>query len=136
SPLFPYTVAKGRRGRVTGAIYDAMADDRFALALVEAMAEGRELTASDGTIRFEGNAALRELDLPSDAPTRSIGTEQSNSSVIVGEKAVLKIYRRLSPGIHPELEMSRFLTQVAGFHNTPAYLGAVEHVRTDGENTA
>ncbi|MFN4087729.1 MAG: maltose alpha-D-glucosyltransferase [Alphaproteobacteria bacterium] len=136
SPLFPYTVAKGRRGRVTGPIYDALADDRFALALVEAMREGREIAASDGVVRFAGNDALRTLELPADTPTRRIGTEQSNSSVIVGEQSVVKIYRRLSPGIHPELEMSRFLTEVAGFRNTPTYLGAVEHVGGDGTATA
>src|SRR3546814_10993552 len=83
SPMFPYTVAKGRRGRITGAIYDALADDHFALALVEAMRDGREVPASDGTIRFAGTDALRALDVPPDASTRRIGGEQSNSSVIV-----------------------------------------------------
>src|SRR3546814_832323 len=135
SPLFPYTVAKGRRGRITGAIYDALADAHFALALVEAMRDGREVPASDGTIRFAGTDALRALDVPPDASTRRIGGEQSNSSVIVAEKGVIKIYRRLSPGVHPELEMSRFLTEVAGFRNTPEYLGAVAHVPAEGAAT-
>ena len=136
SPLFPYTVAKGRRGRVTGPIYDALADDRFALSLVEAMREGREIPASSGVIRFSATDALRAMELPADVSTRRIGAEQSNSSVIIGEKGVIKVYRRLSPGIHPELEVSRFLTEVAGFQNTPAYLGSIEHVPDNGETSA
>ena len=48
---------------------------------------------------------------------------------------ILKLYRRLQPGIHPELEVARFLTETAGFENTPALLGSVEHVAPDGVQT-
>jgi maltose alpha-D-glucosyltransferase/alpha-amylase len=46
----------------------------------------------------------------------------------VDEDYVVKIYRRLEPGLNPEIEMGRFLTEVAGFANTPALLGTVELV--------
>ena len=55
---------------------------------------------------------------------------------MVDERLLLKIYRRLEPGVHPELELGRFLTDVAGFAHTPPLLGSIEHVAADGTPTA
>ena len=59
---------------------------------------------------------------------RAVETEQSNSTALVDEDYVVKIYRKLEPGLNPEIEMGRFLTEVAGYANTPALLGTVELV--------
>jgi maltose alpha-D-glucosyltransferase/alpha-amylase len=67
---------------------------------------------------------------------RAIGAEQSNVSIIVDEHIMLKIYRRLRSGVQPELEMARFLTEVARYPNTPEFLGAAEHITTAGDRTA
>ena len=64
---------------------------------------------------------------------RRLGAEQSNSSVLFEEYGVLKIYRRLQPGLHPEIEMGRFLVERAGFANTPPLLGTIELTLPDGE---
>jgi maltose alpha-D-glucosyltransferase/alpha-amylase len=53
---------------------------------------------------------------------RRLGADQSNTSIRVGEHAILKVIRKLEEGVHPELEMSRYLTG-AGFPATPALLG-------------
>jgi maltose alpha-D-glucosyltransferase/alpha-amylase len=53
--------------------------------------------------------------------------EQSNSSVLYGERLVLKVFRRLSEGVNPDLEMGRFLTERAGFPHIPAVAGALEY---------
>ncbi len=65
-----------------------------------------------------------------------MGVEQSNSSAIIGDQAVLKIFRRLAQGEHPELEIARFLTQVAHFQNTPPLLGIAEQIAKDGTRHA
>ena len=62
---------------------------------------------------------------------RAVETEQSNSTALVDNDYVVKIYRKLEPGINPEIEIGRFLTEVAGFANTPALLGSVELVEGD-----
>ncbi|MCE4093624.1 hypothetical protein, partial [Klebsiella pneumoniae] len=54
--------------------------------------------------------------------------EQSNSTALVDNKYVAKIYRRLESGISPEIEIGYYLTEVARFANTPALLGSVELV--------
>ncbi len=53
------------------------------------------------------------------------------SRVIIGDTAMLKIYRRLREGEQPEIEVARFLTEVAGFQNTPAFLGSAEYRPND-----
>jgi malto-oligosyltrehalose trehalohydrolase/4-alpha-glucanotransferase len=52
--------------------------------------------------------------------------EQSNTSIRIGDGAILKVIRKLESGVHPELEVSRFLTDAAGFTATPALLGWIE----------
>ena len=44
---------------------------------------------------------------------------------LIGERVILKIYRRLEAGVHPELEIGRFLTDVAGYANTPPLYGSI-----------
>jgi len=51
--------------------------------------------------------------------------------VIVDGKYVVKILRRVTPGIHPEIEIGRFLVDVAHFQNAPALLGTVELAEDD-----
>ena len=63
------------------------------------------------------SALARELAL-----VRLIASEQSNSSVVFDEELILKVFRRLEPGINPELEMLRFLTE-HGFPNSPRLAG-------------
>jgi predicted trehalose synthase len=53
---------------------------------------------------------------------RAMGAEQSNSSIVFGEQQVLKVFRRVEPGINPELEMLRFLSS-RGFQNIATLTG-------------
>ncbi len=134
--LLPCTLAQARRGRREGAIYDATFDPAFALAVVEAMAAARELAGRDGTIAFERTGAFEQATLPADPAVKRVGGEQSNSSILIDEYAVLKIYRRLAAGIQPEIEMARYLTDVAHFASTPPLLGSFRLVAPGGEETA
>ena len=55
---------------------------------------------------------------PANAEVNWLAAEQSNSSLIIGNTAMLKIFRRISPGHHPEAEMHRYLTE-HGFMHAP-----------------
>ena len=61
--------------------------------------------------------------------------EQSNSSLIVNDAVMLKVFRKVSAGMHPEAEMSRYLT-TQGFANTPPMLGEIVRVAKDGERSS
>jgi maltose alpha-D-glucosyltransferase/alpha-amylase len=132
----PHAVARIRHGRHTGLMYGAASSPSFGIAIVEAMKEGADVPAGEGAIRFRATARLDpqiELD-PADI--RRSGTEQSNTSIIFGSRMILKLYRRLQTGVHPELEVARFLTETAGFRHTPPLLGYAEHVVGAGARTA
>ena len=63
------------------------------------------------------------LDL-GDASERPIGVEQSNTSYVVGERVVVKLFRRIWPGTHPEIEIVEHLS--GRVDSVPAFQGAVE----------
>jgi maltose alpha-D-glucosyltransferase/alpha-amylase len=124
SAVLPFTLAKVRRGSRIAALFDAARDQDFVLDLVIAMSQSRD--EQSGRVRFATHPSLEPFD--AETSLRPIGGEQSNVSLIVGERMVLKLYRRIRPGLQPELEMARFLTNVADFKSTPGLLGAVEYV--------
>ncbi|MFN2627445.1 MAG: phosphotransferase [Gaiellaceae bacterium] len=106
---------------VGGDELDALEDPRRVRELVHMIRGGMTITAGEGTVEFrpvEGCAGLG-TDL---THARPIGTEQSNSSIVFDEELILKVFRRLEPGINPELELLRFLTD-RGFPNIAALCG-------------
>ena len=100
---------------------DALADPRQVRELVHMIRSGAKVPAGEGTVEFaqvEGFAGLgQEL-----REARSIGTEQSNTSIVFDEELILKVFRRLEAGINPELELLRFLTE-RGFENIAQLAG-------------
>jgi maltose alpha-D-glucosyltransferase / alpha-amylase len=135
--LMGYAVSRVRRGARMGLLFGAASSPDFGLAVVDAMRAGAERpTDAGGCIRFAGTSALAAEPDVAVEEVRRLPTEQSNTSIIFGQSMILKLYRRLQPGIHPEIEVGRFLTEVAGFKNTPALLGYVEHVAASGPKTA
>ena len=83
------------------------------------MDEGATLPIEGGRLHFVSHAGF---DLRHDIVPHWLSAEQSNSSMVLGEEAVLKLLRKINAGIHPEVEMVRHLTR-AGFANVPEILG-------------
>jgi maltose alpha-D-glucosyltransferase/alpha-amylase len=135
-PLLSFSLAQVRRGAKVGALYDAMAGREFPLAALDAIRRGTELPSSDGTVRFWATSAMDAVELPADVEVKRLSVEQSNSSARVGDELVFKAYRKLAPGVQPEIEIGRFLVEEAGFTHTPPLLGAIERVGADGQTTA
>ena len=86
-------------------LHDATVDDKFRERLLRLTSDSPD-----------------EIEVP---PSRVASAEQSNTSIIYGNKYILKLYRRLQAGDNPDVEIPRFLTDVAGFNNIPAYLGSL-----------
>jgi maltose alpha-D-glucosyltransferase/alpha-amylase len=127
-----------RRGARVGIVLDAEGDPNFAMTMLSLIRKGEHLKSSEGEIVFTTTKALAGQDqAESDGgPVQRLGGEQSNTSFNIADRMVLKIYRRIREGINPEIEIGRFLTEVAGYANTPALYGIAEHVGADGRRTA
>jgi maltose alpha-D-glucosyltransferase/alpha-amylase len=126
-----YMIAQVRRGPRLQGVYDAAAVRGFALNLLHALIKGEQRTCEGGHVAFKASPTLTGVQLPPDPEVRRLGAEQSNSSLLIGEQVVLKIYRRLVAGIHPEIEFGEFFNTV-GYANTPALMGSATFVSKDG----
>jgi maltose alpha-D-glucosyltransferase/alpha-amylase len=128
------TVAKVRQQANVGVLTDAFADAHFCRALVETIGQGHELATLQGKLRFVPTRAFSEIAGPdlSKLELARPRTQSSNTVVTLGERLFLKGYRRVRHGVNPELEMGRFLTEVARFPNCVPVAGALEYVDADG----
>ena len=132
--LAALAVTKIRQQAEVGVIADAMADEAFCRALVAAIGRGDTVKGDGGSLRFrpgKGHADVVGNDAAALTPLRRL-TTSSNSVSLLGNRLFLKAYRRLQAGINPELEMGRFLTDVADFPHSVPVAGSVEWVGNDG----
>ena len=128
-------VAKIRQQANVGVMGDALADEGFCRSVVAAMQAGKEIATSQGKLRFRPTSAFKRLagrnadKLTVERPRGS----SSNTVVVIGERLILKGYRRLRAGANPELEMGLYLTEVAHFPNCAPLAGVLEYLAGDGE---
>jgi maltokinase len=101
-------------------VYDALAEPGPASALAALLSRGEEVQGKLARVAFHWEG--EPLERPA---VRNLGAEQSNTSVVIDERVILKVFRRLEAGDNPELEMLRFLT-ARRFEHTPALAGWYE----------
>jgi maltose alpha-D-glucosyltransferase/alpha-amylase len=129
-------LARLRRGRRIGLLTDAFVLDSFAFVILDLMRAGTTLATDEagnggGEIRFLPTAALAAIETGAEPDIRRLSAEQSNSSLVIADKVVLKLIRHIAAGIHPEAEMGRRLTEI-GYANAPAMLGEVTRFDAGG----
>ncbi|WP_419828262.1 maltose alpha-D-glucosyltransferase [Sphingomonas sp.] len=113
-------LARVRRGRNVGLLTDGFAVEAFSKAVVHAMTEGASFPVGEGAaLSF---SSFPGFDVDPDEPPQWLSAEQSNSTLVLGDSAVIKLLRKIAPGIHPEIEMVRHLTD-GGFESVPPMLG-------------
>lgn len=126
-PLLPPTLAPALIGRPTSGVlrgltvYDALHDARLTGVLLERLrSPGRQ-----GALRFAGTPAAspeattpRTPHAPHALRPRPLDAEQSNSSVVYGDAYILKLFRRVGPGLNPDLELPLALAR-AGCDRVP-----------------
>ncbi len=124
-------MARVRLGARVGYLTDAFAIDGFTRVVLRNLRSSETVAFEGGTLAFRPTSLMASLDLAEDAEIRRLSAEQSNSSLIVGDAVVMKVVRRVSPGVHPEGEITRYLTE-RGFGNTAPLYGEIVRVDEDG----
>jgi len=113
-----------------GLIYDALIEQSFHDALLKAMARRRRFKGEKGELVTSHTLTVfRKIREPVQEAVESalLPGEQTNTSVVYGNRFKLKLFRRLEEGVSPELEIGRFLTEKEPFPNAPPVAGVLEY---------
>ena len=98
--------------------------------MIELIAGSARVAAPNGELQFTATTRFAGINLGQEPEVRRSSAEQSNSALIIGGQVMLKLFRRIHAGAHPEAEMGRYLTE-RGFANIAPLLGEITRVGTD-----
>ena len=123
-------------GKDSGFLHDGVFDDRTCLESLSLIENSRELPTRKGKIRSVRGSRFRKVQGRGDRPlsVKRGSAEQSNTSILYGDRFILKLIRRQEPGLNPDAEIGRYLTEKVKFDRIPPFAGSIEYAPVgDGE---
>jgi trehalose synthase-fused probable maltokinase len=131
--LAPLTFAEATNGEIPAhaiaaeiggrLLVDAVYNAAFRSDLLEIILRSRNLRFAHGFLR--GSAGRAAAGLPVDTTSQVLAVEQSNTSIIYGDRLFLKLYRKLESGMNPDAEITRYLSEEKQFPHVPPFGGAI-----------
>jgi maltose alpha-D-glucosyltransferase/alpha-amylase len=121
-----------------GILYSGLWDKSFPKTLLDAVGRRRRFKGEAGEFSALPFRSYREI-LNGGAPPLDAAVNKAsrtNNSFVFGDRFVLKLFRRVEPGIHPELEIGRFLTEQTSFANVAPLAGRLDYMPARGEPIA
>ena len=127
----PWIIVQQINGHIEGFLFDALGDARFCQGLLELVEQSAQIIGASGQIQFQLAAHYDQLRGEFGIPLlpRLLTGEQSNSSIVFDDRLIMKLFRRVEPGMNPDYELSEFLSE-AGYANAPALAGRTYTART------
>jgi maltose alpha-D-glucosyltransferase / alpha-amylase len=118
-----------------GVLLDGLSSDAAARRLLEIIQRSDEIKSVKGVFRGTPAKGLATLIGGSALPVRRGAGEQSNTSILFGDRLIMKVFRRVQGGPNPDYEISRYLCESAGFRNVPVFGGVIDYVSESGETS-
>ncbi|HZV07211.1 MAG TPA: maltose alpha-D-glucosyltransferase [Gemmataceae bacterium] len=115
-----------------GALYDPSGERSFVALVIDLLARRGRYDGEVGELRGEPERAFA-AELPA-SELRVL--ESGNTVVLLGDRLVLKLYRRIEEGVQPEEEINRVLLSKTTFTQLPAVIGALRYRSEKGEPAA
>ena len=116
-----------------GVLRDGLFSEQTLTALLALIGGAGEVTLQRGIARGMPSSIFEELRGKGELHARRSSAEQSNSSVLYGDRLILKVFRRQQAGPNPDTEIGRFLTESTAFTHVAPFGGAIEYSVEDGE---
>jgi maltose alpha-D-glucosyltransferase/alpha-amylase len=112
---------------VEGVLYDALYASPLQEALINFMAQNHQVMLAKSRLLFNGNSILQShVEEHEKIKPKVLSGEQSNTSIIYGNRFFLKIFRKVDLAINPDVEITRFITEHTNFRHIPAFVGSIE----------
>jgi maltose alpha-D-glucosyltransferase/alpha-amylase len=111
-----------------GLLFDGAFDDQTCALLFSLIQNASRINAAQVSVRGMRGKAFEEL-VASGGPTLQVrrgSAEQSNTSILFGDRFILKLFRRQEPGINPDAEIGQYLTETTDFAHIPPFAGSIE----------
>ncbi|HKS67079.1 MAG TPA: maltose alpha-D-glucosyltransferase [Candidatus Acidoferrales bacterium] len=121
-------VAQVVSGKAAGLLHDGVFDDKTCLELLSIIGNGIDIQSPQNRLRgvpgeeFAKTAGAHYNELP----VHRGSAEQSNTSILFGDRLVLKLFRRQEAGINPDAEVEKYLTEQTTFTHIPPFAGSIE----------
>jgi len=111
-----------------GVLYDGAFDDRTCLLLFSLIENASRVKARHASVQgIRGKAFLDLMAQPETTlQLRRGSAEQSNTSILFGDRFILKLFRRQEPGLNPDVEIGQYLTEKTSFAQIPPFAGSIE----------
>jgi maltose alpha-D-glucosyltransferase/alpha-amylase len=122
-------------GKTRGLLHDGVFDDKTCAALFLLIENGLEINASQTRIYGVRGKAFSDVlgSAETPLPVRRSSAEQSNTSILYGDRFILKLFRRQEPGLNPDAEIGQYLTEKTTFSRIPPFAGSIEYTAADAE---
>jgi maltose alpha-D-glucosyltransferase/alpha-amylase len=121
-----------------GLLHDGLFDDQACAKLFSLIEQSGEIPSHHGLIQGVRGSRFQEI-LGSNAKPLSVrrgSAEQSNTSILIGDRFILKLFRRLESGLNPDCEIGRYLSESANFAGVAPFAGSIEAIPGDrGESS-
>ena len=119
---------KGKELETEGVLYDALYDPGFCKALLASIGRSRRFKGDNAEIHAQPSKMFREVagDTEASLEPSMLRGEQSNTSIVYGDRLILKFFRRVGEGLNPDVEVGRFITEKTSFANVPPLAGFFE----------